>query len=281
MEDGGQPAAQPLRAVGVPGRGGRLDAAGRSAAALDRPLRRIASWCRPFIPVLDGLIPRRWGISKRSHLRAVGARHPRARCSQTLLAITMLAHQAWLMVDAIVRTLGRALRHETQSPRMGDGRSRPATDADLRLRRLLLAPPLARVVAGRRRRRAPRRVTPNRALARRRAVRPALDVVARPRLADQPPAEARETQTPLHRGRRALCGSSPAEPGASSRRSWTSEDHALPPDNFQEDPEPVVAHRTSPTNLGLYLLSHDRRARLRLDRDPRDGRSGSRPRWRP
>ena len=29
----------------------------------------------------------------------------------------------------------------------------------------------------------------------------------------------------------------------------------LPPDNFQEDPKPVLAHRTSPTNLGLYLLS--------------------------
>ena len=29
----------------------------------------------------------------------------------------------------------------------------------------------------------------------------------------------------------------------------------LPPDNFQEDPAPVVAHRTSPTNLGLLLLS--------------------------
>jgi cyclic beta-1,2-glucan synthetase len=29
----------------------------------------------------------------------------------------------------------------------------------------------------------------------------------------------------------------------------------LPPDNFQEDPAPVIAHRTSPTNMGLYLLS--------------------------
>ena len=29
----------------------------------------------------------------------------------------------------------------------------------------------------------------------------------------------------------------------------------LAPDNFQEEPKPVVAHRTSPTNLGLYLLS--------------------------
>ena len=32
-------------------------------------------------------------------------------------------------------------------------------------------------------------------------------------------------------------------------------DNFLPPDNFQQDPEPVVAHRTSPTNIGLGLLS--------------------------
>ncbi len=47
-----------------------------------------------------------------------------------------------------------------------------------------------------------------------------------------------------------------------ARRTWrffetfaTAEDHMLAPDNFQEEPRPVVAHRTSPTNLGLYLLS--------------------------
>ncbi len=47
-----------------------------------------------------------------------------------------------------------------------------------------------------------------------------------------------------------------------ARRTWrffetfvTEEDNMLPPDNFQEDPHPVIAHRTSPTNLGLYLLS--------------------------
>src|SRR5262249_24860013 len=34
------------------------------------------------------------------------------------------------------------------------------------------------------------------------------------------------------------------------------EDHDLPPDNFQEDPKGAVAHRTSPTNIGLYLLSN-------------------------
>ncbi|QVL34572.1 glycosyl transferase family 36 [Telmatocola sphagniphila] len=32
-------------------------------------------------------------------------------------------------------------------------------------------------------------------------------------------------------------------------------DNHLPPDNYQEDPLSAVAHRTSPTNIGLYLLS--------------------------
>ncbi len=32
-------------------------------------------------------------------------------------------------------------------------------------------------------------------------------------------------------------------------------DHHLPPDNLQFDAEPVLAHRTSPTNIGLYLLA--------------------------
>lgn len=47
-----------------------------------------------------------------------------------------------------------------------------------------------------------------------------------------------------------------------ARRTWryfetftTAGDNYLPPDNFQETPEPVVAHRTSPTNIGVYLLS--------------------------
>ncbi len=47
-----------------------------------------------------------------------------------------------------------------------------------------------------------------------------------------------------------------------ARRIWrffttfvTAEDHFLPPDNFQEDPAALIAHRSSPTNFGLYLLS--------------------------
>ena len=47
-----------------------------------------------------------------------------------------------------------------------------------------------------------------------------------------------------------------------ARKTWrffetfvTAEDHYLAPDNFQEDPKGEVAHRTSPTNMGLQLLS--------------------------
>src|SRR5690606_37659414 len=35
----------------------------------------------------------------------------------------------------------------------------------------------------------------------------------------------------------------------------TPADNMLPPDNFQETPREVLAHRTSPTNIGLYLLA--------------------------
>jgi cellobiose phosphorylase len=47
-----------------------------------------------------------------------------------------------------------------------------------------------------------------------------------------------------------------------SRRTWryfetfvTEEHHWLPPDNFQEHPTPIVAPRTSPTNIGMALLA--------------------------
>jgi cyclic beta-1,2-glucan glucanotransferase len=38
-------------------------------------------------------------------------------------------------------------------------------------------------------------------------------------------------------------------------RFVSEETHGLAPDNFQEDPTPIVAMRTSPTNIGLQLLS--------------------------
>ena len=48
-----------------------------------------------------------------------------------------------------------------------------------------------------------------------------------------------------------------------SRKTWSffekfvsAEEHWLPPDNYQEGPAPAIAHRTSPTNMGLALLAN-------------------------
>ena len=48
-----------------------------------------------------------------------------------------------------------------------------------------------------------------------------------------------------------------------ARKTWrffekfiTAEDHWLPPDNYQEHPVAALAHRTSPTNMGLALLAN-------------------------
>lgn len=47
-----------------------------------------------------------------------------------------------------------------------------------------------------------------------------------------------------------------------ARKTWRyfetfmgAEDHGLPADNFQETPTPTIAHRTSPTNIGMGLLA--------------------------
>ncbi|HUP24148.1 MAG TPA: glucoamylase family protein, partial [Thermoanaerobaculia bacterium] len=49
---------------------------------------------------------------------------------------------------------------------------------------------------------------------------------------------------------------------SAARKTWrffetfvTADDNWLPPDNYQEDPRGVLARRTSPTNIGLYLLA--------------------------
>ena len=48
-----------------------------------------------------------------------------------------------------------------------------------------------------------------------------------------------------------------------ARKTWAffetfvgPEDHWLPPDNYQEYPAPAIAHRTSPTNMGMALLAN-------------------------
>ena len=60
----------------------------------------------------------------------------------------------------------------------------------------------------------------------------------------------------------ALTGADRRELRLMGRQTWsffdtfvTAAQNSLPPDNFQEVPNAVIANRTSPTNIGLYLLS--------------------------
>jgi cyclic beta-1,2-glucan synthetase len=70
------------------------------------------------------------------------------------------------------------------------------------------------------------------------------------------------SRSPRLAGSRPLGGADAETLRLAARRTWRffetfvePKSNWLPPDNFQETPSPVVAHRTSPTNIGLCLLS--------------------------
>ena len=202
------------------------------------------------LSTLSGVIPRGRGISKRSHVRAVG-RDAVLALAQVGLTITMLAHQAWVMSDAIARTLLRLyVTHERRLEWMTAAQAKAGLRLDFLgfCRRMaggvLLAVVVAIVVV---------------------LIRPQALPVAIPFLAlwMASPAVARWISAP-----RTTAPAVPLSPVDAQalrligRRTWrffatfvTTDSHALPPDNFQETPLPVIAHRTSPTNIGLYLLA--------------------------
>jgi cyclic beta-1,2-glucan synthetase len=253
-------------AIPLVGRWKMIDNLRRSLSAPASFLALLAGWTLPLasagrwsafilivigmpalLPFLIGIVPRRLGLSQRIHLRAVGADLALA-LSQTVLLVTFLADQAWTMSDAIVRTLFRLLVSHRNllewvtaaqakiSPRLGlTGLYRKmAGGVVLAVAAAIFVIWAAWPVA-----------TPfivlwllSPAVARWISLQPAVSVHGTLSVSD----------------RRAL--------RLIARRTWrffetfvTATDHMLPPDNFQEDPLPVVAHRTSPTNIGLYLLS--------------------------
>ena len=59
-----------------------------------------------LLSMLGGIVPRRRGFSPANHLRALAADFGDV-CAHALISVVMLAHQAWLMLDAIARTLTR------------------------------------------------------------------------------------------------------------------------------------------------------------------------------
>jgi cyclic beta-1,2-glucan synthetase len=203
-----------------------------------------------FIPVLDGLLPRRRGISKRSHLRAV-ADDVFVALSLTLLTITMLSYQAWLMTDAVLRTLARlyltkrSLLEWVPAAAASYGVDRGLRASYRHLRWGVILAALAGLLFV--------------------VLKPGAWPVATPLImlwALSPVIAWRMSLPPKLVEAEVLSARETRSLRLIARRTWrffetfvNAEENALPPDNFQQDPAPVVAHRTSPTNLGLYLLS--------------------------
>jgi cyclic beta-1,2-glucan synthetase len=203
-----------------------------------------------LLPFMMELYPEHPGIAKRTHLRAVAADLSIA-ASQIALTLTFLTFHAWLMLDAIAKTLWRLLfTHRNMLEWVTAAQAKRGVDLNIldTYRRmaggLLLsaaaAVSLAHASRGTWMVGAPFFV-----------VWMAAPAVARfismpPKTTAKQPISDRDRET-----LRLI-----------ARETWhffekfvTPADHALPPDNFQEDPKPIVAHRTSPTNIGLYLLS--------------------------
>ncbi len=203
-----------------------------------------------LLPFLVGLVPTLSDFNRSSYLAR--ARKDAAQMGSVIaLRLLFLADQAWVMMDAIVRTLYRlAISHtkllewtttaqsktDASSSRIGYYRSMSGGVL------LALLAALLALISG----------DP--------AYWPAIPFLSAWCFA---PLVARAISRPSRKPRNeTLSGADVRQLRLQARQTWSFFDtfvnaaqNMLPPDNFQETPNPVVANRTSPTNMGLYLLS--------------------------
>ena len=202
-----------------------------------------------LLPLPFAAMPRRTGIAPRSHVSALAA-DIRLALMQVVLQITFLADQAWRMGDAIARTLYRVYvsrRHLLEWVTAAQAKMRPQPGLLGFYRRMGggVALGLAGVVA--------LAAAPNSWP----VVLPFMILwIAAPAVA------LWVSRSPKSGDRFSLAVADARALRLTARRTWrffetfvTPADNMLPPDNFQDDPKPVIAHRTSPTNIGLCLLS--------------------------
>ncbi len=203
-----------------------------------------------LLPLTSAVVPNRRGISLRHHFMSLGRDFILALL-QIAFQITFLAHQALLMVDAVARTLARVLLHRRRLLEwMTAAQAKYSRGNDMRRFWLQMAASAAFAAAA--------------AILIHFAEHRA-HLIAGPFLILWmfSPAVARwASMPPPLAGHLSISSGDAQSLRLIARRTWRffekfigPGDHMLPPDNFQETPNAVVAHRTSPTNLGLYLLS--------------------------
>jgi cyclic beta-1,2-glucan synthetase len=203
-----------------------------------------------LLPVGPALVPRRHTTTLRSYTGVIISALQHALTLSGLIVI-LLAHQACLMIDAIVRTLVRLIlthRHLLEWVPAAQVAKGPELGLVGSYRRMAGAPIIGAVTLV-----AALLAEPQVWLL---AVPFAILWIASPAVAWW------ASLCSLTSRRLAVSDPDALALRLIARRTWrffetfvTSADHMLPPDNFQEDPQPTVARRTSPTNMGLYLLS--------------------------
>ena len=211
----------------------------------------VASIALPgLISFFGEFLPRRKGIAKRSFLGGLGS-DLALWIGQTVIRLILLAHQAWLMGDAILRTLWRLLFTRRRLLEwMPAAQARGTLDLKISgfYRRMqgaiLVALAVALGVAFLR----PGSVFLAGGFVLAWALSPlvARSISLPPRSVEEETISERDASQLRQIARRTYRY---FETFAGAEENW------LPADNYQETPEPVVAHRTSPTNIGLALLS--------------------------
>ncbi len=206
----------------------------------------------PLVAMLVSLLRKPVELRLRQHLR-VALPAAWASLGRATFALACLPYEAAFSLDAVARTLWRlwvTKRHllewrassESVAPKAGD-----ATADLLRTARAMWVGPMLAIGI-------------STGLG---AYRPAALAFALPVLTLWffSPLIVWWVSQPLRRGRPTLTGAQAATLRLLSRRTWAffetfvgPDDNFLPPDNMQEHPVERIAHRTSPTNIGLALL---------------------------
>ena len=210
----------------------------------------LSQFLSPTYDIVDAIWPKSREVTVRGHLTAL-ARDFVYGTAMVALRTVLMAHQAWMMGDAIVRTLYRLfvshrnlLEWRTASQvEKGGGNDLASYYKSMRSALVIAAVgliiPLLAQSTG--------------------ALVAAIFAVF---WAGSPAFAYLVSRSAETEDRLELNDAERAKLRGMARRTWhyfetfvTPEHSFLPPDNFQEVPRPVVANRTSPTNIGLYLLS--------------------------
>ena len=206
----------------------------------------IPSWTASFLDLFQKPDDVRLGQHIAATVRSAGL-----HSTQSAYTLTCLPYEAFFSLDAIVRTAWRMWVTHTRllewNP-SNDADHQSRTDLAASWRTMWCAPVLAVAVVV--------YLTVS---------RPTALAVAGPILGlwCASPAVAWWISRPPARRRERLTTDQTVFLRKLSRKIWAffetfvgPEDHWLPPDNYQEHPASVAAHRTSPTNMGLALLAN-------------------------